>query len=51
MNFVIVPLLASAALALASGTSILIWKPNRAVNRAGRGQMEWDRDSRFGNGR
>ncbi len=31
MSFIIIPLLASAALALASGTSILIWKPNRAV--------------------
>jgi len=31
MSFVIVPLLGSAILALASGTAILIWKPNRAV--------------------
>jgi hypothetical protein len=31
MNFVIVPLLASAALALVSGTAILLWKPNRVV--------------------
>ena len=31
MTYVLFPLLASAALALASGTSILIWKPNRPV--------------------
>jgi hypothetical protein len=31
MNFVFVPLLASAALALLGGTAILIWKPNRVV--------------------
>jgi hypothetical protein len=31
MSFVLVPLFASAALALASGTVILIWRPNRAV--------------------
>ena len=31
MSFVLIPLFASATLALASGTGILIWKPNRPV--------------------
>jgi len=31
VSFVLIPLFASATLALASGTGILIWKPNRPV--------------------
>jgi len=31
MSFVLIPLFVSATLALASGTGILIWKPNRPV--------------------
>jgi Cu(I)/Ag(I) efflux system membrane protein CusA/SilA len=31
MNFALVPLLASATLALVAGTIILLWKPNRVV--------------------